>query len=163
MNTTKVTGNCVLHVRQDSDTDLQHLFDSVLNQANNNTNNNNNASSVPFRLRKLPQSFFQPTSFGGGAAAGGVAAGAASGNHARSRSLPTDIGQMASPQDPNSQQQNFMAANHNHQRKHSHDALDSNSSNNNLPAGWEPRTTALGQKYFIKYVLFLHSFFIAGS
>lgn len=132
VNTTQVKGNCVLHVRQDSDTDLEHLFNSVLNK--------DAPQSIPLRMRNLPPSFFQPYPGGGG----GIAQ-VATPSHIRTRSLPANIGQIAS--EPNSLQQPPPNFNPLHQRKHSHDALDPNGA---YPPGWEPRTTALGQKYFVK-------------
>ena len=86
---------------------------------------NNDQKSVPLRQRNLPPSFFKPPPISA---------------HSRSRSEPID--QIV---------QNQQGANNfvnNHQRIHSQgDSLDSP-----LPHGWESRTTASGQKYFIKYV-----------
>ena len=126
-STTQMKGNCVLHVRQDSDNDLEQLFNSVMNK--------DGPRSLPFRMGNLPRSFFQPPpsttnpSF-----------------HMRAHSEPANIGQMTQPEagmQQNSQQSNFLAQ---HQRKHSYDALESES----VPPGWESRTTASGQKYYIK-------------
>lgn len=51
--------NQVIHIRGDSDSELQALFDSVLQP-----NGNRRPKQVPFRLRKLPDSFFNPPSIG---------------------------------------------------------------------------------------------------
>ena len=139
MNTTQVKENCIVHVRQDSDTDLEHLFNSVLNK----DGQQQAQPSVPLRMRNLPPSFFQPAIVGGAP------------QHIRTRSLPASLGQMVSQQEqttPQQQQPNFMVPNH--QRKHSHDALEQTNGavppNSALPPGWESRTTALGQKYYVK-------------
>lgn len=49
----------VIHIRGDSDSELQALFDSVLQP-----NAARRQQGVPLRLRKLPNSFFNPPSTG---------------------------------------------------------------------------------------------------
>jgi len=127
-NTTQMKENCVLHVRQDSDTDLELLFNSVMNK--------DGPRSLPYRMRNLPRSFFQPppstTNQGFG--------------HMRAHSEPANIGQIAQPAEHGlnpQQNSNFLVPAH--QRKHSYDALEAEA----LPPGWESRTTASGQKYFV--------------
>jgi len=51
--------NQVIHIRGDSDSELQALFDSVLQP-----NASRRPKQVPLRLRKLPDSFFNPPSTG---------------------------------------------------------------------------------------------------
>jgi protein yorkie len=51
--------NQVIHIRGDSDSELQALFDSVLQPGATRR-----PQQVPFRLRKLPDSFFNPPSVG---------------------------------------------------------------------------------------------------
>ncbi|MEQ2182241.1 DNA-binding transcription factor yap1 [Goodea atripinnis] len=48
-------GHQIVHVRGDSQTDLELLFNSAMN-----TKNSNVPASLPMRLRKLPKSFFTP-------------------------------------------------------------------------------------------------------
>ena len=142
MNTTQRQGNFVLHVRQDSDSDLEQLF------KNSVTMSKDGPRSIPFRNRNLPPSFFRPPP--------SLDTEQTAPIHTRARSLPSNIGQIAQEQvvlQQNQQQQlqqqqqnNFMLS-PNHQRKHSYDTLESNC----LPSGCEMRTTASGQKYFIKY------------
>lgn len=50
--------NLVVRIDQDSDSDLQALFDTVLNP------DANRQLQVPLRLRNLPSSFFKPPSNG---------------------------------------------------------------------------------------------------
>lgn len=51
--------NQIIHIRGDSDSELQALFDSVLQP-----NASRRPKQVPLRLRKLPDSFFNPPSTG---------------------------------------------------------------------------------------------------
>ncbi|XP_037951717.1 transcriptional coactivator yorkie-like isoform X1 [Teleopsis dalmanni] len=53
--TTKGVNNLVVRIDQDSDDNLQALFDSVLNPGDSKR-----PLQVPFRMRKLPNSFFNP-------------------------------------------------------------------------------------------------------
>lgn len=48
-------GHQIVHVRGDSETDLEALFNAVMNPKTANV-----PQSVPMRLRKLPDSFFKP-------------------------------------------------------------------------------------------------------
>lgn len=48
-------GHQIIHVRGDSETDLEALFNAVMNPKNAIT-----PPSVPMRMRKLPDSFFKP-------------------------------------------------------------------------------------------------------
>lgn len=52
-------GNLVVRIDQDSDDNLQALFDSVLKPGDSKR-----PLQVPFRMRKLPNSFFNPPSTG---------------------------------------------------------------------------------------------------
>uniref|UniRef100_A0A1A9UJ16 WW domain-containing protein n=1 Tax=Glossina austeni TaxID=7395 RepID=A0A1A9UJ16_GLOAU len=53
--TAKTSNNLVVRINQDSDENLQALFDSVLNP-----HESKRPLQVPFRMRKLPNSFFNP-------------------------------------------------------------------------------------------------------
>lgn len=48
-------GHQIIHVRGDSETDLEALFNAVMNPKNTII-----PPSVPMRMRKLPDSFFKP-------------------------------------------------------------------------------------------------------
>lgn len=48
-------GHQIVHVRGDSETDLEALFNAVMNPKVNTV-----PHSVPMRMRKLPDSFFKP-------------------------------------------------------------------------------------------------------
>lgn len=48
-------GHQIVHVRGDSETDLEALFNAVMNPKNTMV-----PPSVPMRMRKLPDSFFKP-------------------------------------------------------------------------------------------------------
>ncbi|XP_067626853.1 transcriptional coactivator yorkie [Eurosta solidaginis] len=52
---TKESNNLVVRIDQDSDNNLQALFDSVLNPGESKR-----PLQVPFRMRQLPESFFKP-------------------------------------------------------------------------------------------------------
>ncbi|XP_053963449.1 transcriptional coactivator yorkie isoform X3 [Anastrepha obliqua] len=54
-STTKESNNLVVRIDQDSDNNLQALFDSVLNPGESKR-----PLQVPFRMRQLPESFFKP-------------------------------------------------------------------------------------------------------
>ncbi|EDW61183.2 transcriptional coactivator yorkie isoform X1 [Drosophila virilis] len=55
LSPTKLSTNLVVRVNQDSDDNLQALFDSVLNPGDAKL-----PLQLPFRMRKLPNSFFNP-------------------------------------------------------------------------------------------------------
>ena len=130
-------GNSVVHVREDSESDLENLFKAaVLNQP-----------TVPMRLRKLPPSFFkQPVQPHGQFAVlpdGSKEAGDMSFavSHSRAHSSPASLGLLVPHQQQNAQRMSPA-----HQRTQSYDPLESD----NLPPGWEARSTATGQKYYVK-------------
>ncbi|XP_039954939.1 transcriptional coactivator yorkie [Bactrocera tryoni] len=54
-STSKESNNLVVRIDQDSDNNLQALFDSVLNPTESKC-----PLQVPFRMRQLPESFFKP-------------------------------------------------------------------------------------------------------
>jgi len=138
-NSSQRKGNSVVHVREDSETDLENLFKAAaLNQP-----------TVPMRLRKLPPSFFKqpvqmPGQFGtlpdGSKDAGDMGLAV---SHSRAHSSPASLGLLV-----HQQQQNAQRMSPAHQRTQSYDALESE----NLPPGWEARSTATGQKYYVNHV-----------
>ncbi|XP_007502112.1 WW domain-containing transcription regulator protein 1 isoform X1 [Monodelphis domestica] len=145
-------GQQVIHVTQDLDTDLEALFNSVMNP-----------KPSSWRKKILPESFFkEPDSGshsrqsstdssgshparlsggGGGGGGGGVVAGGA--QHVRSHSSPaslqlgTGAGAAASA-----------AQQHAHLRQQSYDVTDELP----LPPGWEMTFTATGQRYFLNHI-----------
>lgn len=72
-------GNQVIHIRGDSDSELQALFDSVLQP-----NSQKMKGMVPLRLRKLPDSFFNPPSTGSKSPSVSV-------NHSRENSVDSTL------------------------------------------------------------------------
>jgi len=88
---TEQHGNQIVHVRGDSDSDLEALF-SVLH------NIDGRQTSSSFKNRKLPASFFRPPDPKAAASAGGTGNGLTSGvagggqtNHGRSVSSPAQL------------------------------------------------------------------------
>ena len=145
-------GNAVLHVRQDSDSDLEQLFKAVMQPKDGGPS----TRSLPMRMRKLPPSFFKPPPMSG---AGGFSSTNPNAgqrkessemdyaiSHARSFSSPASLGLMAAQQQQQQQQQSPQRVTQGHQRTQSYDALE----NDSLPPGWEARSTPTGQKYYVK-------------
>lgn len=81
-------GNQVIHIRGDSDSELQALFDSVLQP-----NNPRRQKMVPFRLRKLPDSFFNPPSTGSKSPSVSV-------SHSRENSVDSTLNSMRYENEP---------------------------------------------------------------
>lgn len=131
-------GQQVIHVTQDLDTDLEALFNSVMNP-----------KPSSWRKKILPESFFKEPDSGshsrqsstdssGGHPGPRLAGGA---QHVRSHSSPaslqlgTGAGAAGGP-----------AQQHAHLRQQSYDVTDELP----LPPGWEMTFTATGQRYFLK-------------
>lgn len=133
------SGSQVVHVRENSDSELEALFKVAMNPGETN-------KSVPLRMRKLPPSFFtppepqnihhskdgssdstnyNPTSTGGPSIA-----------HIRAHSSPPSLQQTLSAAPPPPQ----------HVRQHSYDLTDDQP----LPPGWDMAKTQHGQRYFLK-------------
>ncbi|KAJ9576984.1 hypothetical protein L9F63_006421 [Diploptera punctata] len=161
-------GNLVVRIDQDSDSDLQALFDSVLKP------DSKRPLQVPLRMRKLPNSFFNPPSTGSkspsvssishsrensadsafGTASVGAGPGAtttttsatsASGlqvNHPRAHSSPASLQQTYA----SAQQQHQQHAHHK-QRSYDITTVDELGP---LPPGWEQARTPEGQVYYLK-------------
>ncbi|XP_059164148.1 transcriptional coactivator YAP1-like [Physella acuta] len=140
----------IVHVRENSDTELEALFTIAMNPSLAETN-----KSVPYRMRNLPASFFRPPEppkqmkqeLGVGNnlndAPGYHGAVNSSMNiaHIRAHSSPASLQQSLSaapPPPPTS-----------HVRQHSYDALDEQP----LPAGWDMAKTPQGQRYYLNHVL----------
>lgn len=152
----------VVRIDQDSDSDLQALFDTVLKP------DSKRPLQVPLRMRKLPNSFFNPPSTGSkspsishsrensadsafGSAGGGSAAAPTSVTglqvaHPRAHSSPASLQQtyaVGQQQPPTTQ--------HHHIKQRSYDVVSSVSDDPTpLPPGWEQARTAEGQVYYLK-------------
>ena len=103
----QMKNNVTIHVRQDSDNDLEQLFNSALNPPRDGS-----AKPVPLRHRKLPPSFFKPPPSGavglynpGSPMMGGEGLTIA---HSRAHSSPASLGQMMAVQHANSNSNNNM-------------------------------------------------------
>uniref|UniRef100_A0A224XQR7 Putative ww domain-containing transcription regulator protein 1 n=2 Tax=Panstrongylus TaxID=65342 RepID=A0A224XQR7_9HEMI len=144
----------VVRIDQDSDSELQALFDSVLKPGSKRP------LQVPLRMRKLPDSFFNPPSTGSKSpsvssishsrensadSAFGNATTTVSGlqvNHPRAHSSPASLQQTyASAQQTQPQ--------HLKQRSYDITALDELGP---LPPGWEQARTSEGQVYFLNHI-----------
>ncbi|XP_020011918.2 WW domain-containing transcription regulator protein 1 isoform X2 [Castor canadensis] len=133
-------GQQVIHVTQDLDTDLEALFNSVMNP-----------KPSSWRKKILPESFFKEPDSGshsrqsstdssGGHPGPRLPSGA---QHVRSHSSPASLqlgagaGAAGSP-----------AQQHAHLRQQSYDVTDELP----LPPGWEMTFTATGQRYFLNHI-----------
>uniref|UniRef100_A0A1B6D5S2 WW domain-containing protein n=1 Tax=Clastoptera arizonana TaxID=38151 RepID=A0A1B6D5S2_9HEMI len=154
----QLQGNLVVRIDQDSDSELQALFDSVLKP------DSKRPLQVPFRMRKLPNSFFNPPSTGSkspsvssishsrensadsafGTTTTTTTASGLQVNHPRAHSSPASLQQTyASAQQQQQHQQHLK------QRSYDITALDELGP---LPPGWEQARTPEGQVYFLNHV-----------
>ncbi|XP_061916976.1 transcriptional coactivator YAP1 [Entelurus aequoreus] len=138
-------GHQIVHVRGDSETDLEALFNAVMNPKTAIV-----PPCVPMRMRKLPDSFFKPpepkshsrqasTDAGGG--------GPLTPHHVRAHSSPASLqmgavsgGSLAGMGPPGTSPQ--------HPRQSSYEIPDDVP----LPPGWEMAKTASGQRYFLNHI-----------
>ncbi|XP_061828159.1 transcriptional coactivator YAP1 isoform X2 [Nerophis lumbriciformis] len=138
-------GHQIVHVRGDSETDLEALFNAVMNPKTAIM-----PPCVPMRMRKLPDSFFKPpepkshsrqasTDAGGG--------GPLTPHHVRAHSSPASLqmgavsgGSLAGMGPPGTSPQ--------HPRQSSYEIPDDVP----LPPGWEMAKTASGQRYFLNHI-----------
>lgn len=121
-------GQQVIHVTQDLDTELEALFNAVMNP-----------KPSSWRKKILPESFFKEPDSGSHSRqsstdSGGPPARPAAAQHVRSHSSPASLlGTATAPQ-------------HAHLRQRSYDVTDELP----LPPGWEMALTHTGQRYFLK-------------
>ncbi|XP_069327032.1 transcriptional coactivator YAP1 isoform X6 [Eulemur rufifrons] len=143
-------GHQIVHVRGDSETDLEALFNAVMNPKTANV-----PQTVPMRLRKLPDSFFkppEPKSHSRQASTDAGTAGALTPQHVRAHSSPASLqlgavspgtlnpaGVVSGPAATPTAQ---------HLRQSSFEIPDDVP----LPAGWEMAKTSSGQRYFLNHI-----------
>ncbi|MGH0167131.1 UNVERIFIED_CONTAM: hypothetical protein FKN15_052096 [Acipenser sinensis] len=128
-------GQQVIHVAQDLDTDLEQLFNSVMNP-----------KPSSWRKKLLPESFFKEPESGSHSRQSSTDSGSLpprlTVQHVRSHSSPASLqlgtGASATPS----------PAQHAHLRQQSFDVADELQ----LPPGWEMAFTPSGQRYFLKRV-----------
>ncbi|KAM9378442.1 WW domain-containing transcription regulator protein 1 [Phaethornis superciliosus] len=123
-------GQQVIHVTQDLDTELEALFNAVMNP-----------KPSSWRKKILPESFFKEPDSGSHSRqsstdSGGPPPRTAAAQHVRSHSSPASLaGSAAAPQ-------------HGHLRQRSYDVTDELP----LPPGWEMALTHTGQRYFLNHI-----------
>ncbi|KAK7152256.1 hypothetical protein R3I94_008549 [Phoxinus phoxinus] len=135
-------GHQIVHVRGDSETDLEALFNAVMNPKNTIV-----PPSVPMRMRKLPDSFFkppEPKSHSRQASTDAGTAGTLAPQHVRAHSSPASLQLGAiSPGTLSS----MGPAPPQHLRQSSYEIPDDVP----LPPGWEMAKTPSGQRYFLNH------------
>ncbi|CAM2119509.1 WW domain-containing transcription regulator protein 1 [Lepidochelys kempii] len=141
MNPTPVPpppGQQVIHVTQDLDTELEALFNSVMNP-----------KPSSWRKKILPESFFKEPDSGSHSRQSSTDSGshpprlaAAGAQHVRSHSSPASLLGAGAGATPSPAQQ------HAHLRQQSYDVTDELP----LPPGWEMALTHTGQRYFLNHI-----------
>ncbi|XP_056140944.1 transcriptional coactivator YAP1-like isoform X1 [Lampris incognitus] len=127
-------GQQIVHVRGDSQTELEALFHAVMNP--NKTSRL--PASLPMRMRKLPDSFFKPPEPRGHsrqASSDGGVCGSLTPHHVRAHSSPASL-----PVNSLSTQATGVAA-----AQIIPDDMP-------LPPGWEMAKTPTGQRYFLNHL-----------
>ncbi|KAM4726424.1 transcriptional coactivator YAP1-like isoform 1-T1 [Anableps anableps] len=128
-------GQQVVHVRGDSKTELEALFNAVMNPSKAARQ----PHSLPMRMRKFPDSFFkppEPRSHSRQASSDGGVCGSLAPHHVRAHSSPASL-----PVNSLSAQADADAT-----------ATPIIPDDVPLPDGWEMAKTATGQRYFINHV-----------
>ncbi|XP_077579159.1 transcriptional coactivator YAP1 [Stigmatopora nigra] len=137
-------GHQVVHVRGDSETDLEALFNAVMNPQNQM------ATSLPMRMRKLPDSFFkppEPKSHSRQASTDAGTGGTLTPHHVRAHSSPASL-QMGAVSGGSLSGMPPAGASPQHLRQSSYEIPDDVP----LPPGWEMAKTASGQRYFLNHI-----------
>ncbi|KAM9317822.1 transcriptional coactivator YAP1 isoform 2-T2 [Pholidichthys leucotaenia] len=144
-------GHQIVHVRGDSATDLEALFNAVMNPKNATA-----PQSVPMRLRKLPDSFFkppEPKSHSRQASTDAGSGAVLTPHHVRAHSSPASLqlgavsGGSLSGMAP-AGGMGSAGASPQHLRQPSYEIPDDVP----LPAGWEMAKTPTGQRYFLNHI-----------
>uniref|UniRef100_A0AAQ5ZFI7 WW domain-containing protein n=1 Tax=Amphiprion ocellaris TaxID=80972 RepID=A0AAQ5ZFI7_AMPOC len=126
-------GQQIVHVRGDSQTELEALFNAVMNPSSSARQ----PSSVPMRMRKLPDSFFrqpEPRGHSRQASSDGGVCGSLTPHHVRAHSSPASL-----PVNSLSTQAADVAT------------TPIIPDDVPLPHGWEMAKTATGQRYFLNH------------
>lgn len=139
--------NCVVHVRQDSDNDLEALFHVVNTAKVPKTHpDTTSANSLPMRLRKLPPSFFKQPPLDGVLSSEGDHPSGLQISHSRAHSSPASLTVPTSLKGPPNHSLSPVV----HQRSTSFDNTALLEEPAQMPPGWEMRATPNGQRYFMK-------------
>ncbi|XP_067275128.1 transcriptional coactivator YAP1 isoform X2 [Pseudorasbora parva] len=137
-------GHQIVHVRGDSETDLEALFNAVMNPKNTIV-----PPSVPMRMRKLPDSFFkppEPKSHSRQASTDAGTAGTLTPQHIRAHSSPATL-QLSAVSPGTLSTMSPANAPPQHLRQSSYEIPDDMP----LPPGWEMAKTPSGQRYFLNH------------
>ncbi|XP_078258923.1 transcriptional coactivator YAP1 isoform X2 [Rhinoraja longicauda] len=152
-------GHQVVHVRGDSETDLEALFNAVMNPKNASV-----PQSVPMRLRKLPDSFFkqpEPKSHSRQASTDGGNAPPLQAQHVRAHSSPASLlsantASSSSPSTPGSAgaplAQSPATAPGGDPTSHLRQSSFEFADDVPLPPGWEMAKTPSGQRYYLNHI-----------
>lgn len=156
------SGKQVVTVDQNSETDLQALFDTVLKP------DKNRPLQVPWSMRKLPDSFFNPPSTGSksinhsrensvDSAFGSTTGGTTGGTATAINTIPLQTAHNRAHSSPASLQQTYSvgqqqppAPGHHHIKQRSYDVPTKTEDTQPLPPGWEQARTLEGQVYYLK-------------
>ncbi|KOX77897.1 Yorkie like protein [Melipona quadrifasciata] len=149
--------NLVVRIDQNSESDLQALFDSVLKP------DSKRPLQVPLRMRNLPDSFFNPPSTGSkspsishsreNSADSAFAVASLTVAHPRAHSSPASLQQTyASAQQAPQHAPQPHARHHHHQKQRSYDVISTVDDLGPLPHGWEQARTPEGQIYFLNHL-----------
>nr|XP_023028438.1 transcriptional coactivator YAP1-A-like [Leptinotarsa decemlineata] len=146
----------VIRVDQDSETDLQALFDSVLKP------DSKRPLQVPWSMRKLPESFFTPPSTGSKSInhsrenSADSAFGGGSAGTALVKSVPQQVAHHRAHSSPASLQQTHAVGPRqdvgHHVKQRSYDVAVRTEDNTPLPPGWEQACTPEGQIYYLNHI-----------
>ncbi|XP_066476054.1 transcriptional coactivator YAP1 isoform X7 [Tiliqua scincoides] len=141
-------GHQIVHVRGDSETDLEALFNAVMNPKGANV-----PQTVPMRLRKLPDSFFkppEPKAHSRQASTDAGTAGTLTPQHVRAHSSPASLqlGTVSPGALNPTSVVSGAAPSSQHLRQSSFEIPDDLP----LPPGWEMAKTPSGQRYFLNHI-----------